>query len=337
MKVLILSLALSMATASALTLPEALARAEGRVAVVNAQLDYDDGRRALARSQADPLALRLELLQAEQRVALAEAQLEQARYQAFAEIAQGYTQVLEAQFQHELAQAGRDLNAQALEIARIRLERGSGTSLDVQDAETNLKDADQNVDAARQGVELAHNNLQGLTGLEVDSAEPVPFDLDAVALPPLDDMLARLSAHPSLLQANQGLELARLGRDLLDPSYASRAQIEAAELQIEQAQGGTKEAQRGLELQLRSLYNSTVTARQSLVIARESLANAQEREQIERQRLEAGLIAEISYRQTRFVTLQAAFAAVRAEHGHLRALLDLQAGAITPLGGLDGF
>ena len=154
MKVLILSLALSMATSSALTLPEALARAEGRVAVVNAQLDYDDGRRALARSQADPLALRLELLQAEQRVALAEAQLEQARYQAFAEIAQGYTQVLEAQFQHELAQAGRDLNAQALEIARIRLERGSGTSLDVQDAETNLrrllaKAVDEQVSAVR--------------------------------------------------------------------------------------------------------------------------------------------------------------------------------------------
>ena len=336
-KALILSLLLLLPSAHALTLAEALDRADERLGVVNALLELDDGRRALERTRADPLALRLEHAQAEQRLVLAEAQLEQARYQAYAEITQGYTQLLEAQRQLDLAEAARGLSAQALDIARIRFERGSATALDVQDAETNLNDAASNVDAAAQGVALARSNLQGLTGLEIDEATEVAFDFDGFELPLFDQVEAHLARHPTLLQAAQGLELARLGRDLLDPAYAAATQIEAAELQITQAEAGVHESNRGVNLQARSLHNAADNARRSLTIARESFATTLAREAIERQRLEAGLIAEITFRQTQLGSQQAALSVLQAEHAYLRALLDLQSGTLTPIQGLYGF
>jgi outer membrane protein TolC len=336
-KALILSLLLLLPTAAAQTFVDALASADDRLGVVNALLELDDSRRALERTQADPLALRLEQTQAEQRVILAEAQLEQARYQAYAEIAQGYTQLLEAQRQLELTDAARALSDQALEIARIRFERGSATGLDVQDAETSLNDAAKNVDAASQGAALARANLQGLTGLEVVAAEPVAFDIVGYQLPPFEAVAAELAGHPNLLQAAQGLELARLGRDLLDPAYAAANQIEAAELQISQAEGGVREANRGLDLQARSLHNAAVNASRSLTIAQESFTNTLAREEIERQRLDAGLIADIAFRQTQLSSLQAQLSVLQAENAYLRALLDLQAGTLLAIEGLHGF
>jgi outer membrane protein TolC len=336
-KALMLSLLLLLPTAAAQTLADALAQADGRLVVVNALLELDDSRRALERTRADPLALRFEQTQAQQRVLLAEAQLEQTRFQAYVEITQGYTQLLQAQRQLELAEAARVLSAQALDIARIRLERGSATALDLQDAETSLNDAINNVGAATQGVALARSNLQGLTGLTFDEPAAVAFDFEGYALPPLEQITTQLERHPTVLQATQGLELARLGRELLDPSYAAANQIEAAELQISQAEGGVREARRGLDLQARSLHNAAVNARQSLAIARESLTNSLGREQIERQRLEAGLIADIAFRQTQLATRRSELALLQAEHSYLKALLDLQAGAFVAIEGLHGF
>lgn len=333
---LALAIGLLVTNARAITLSEALAQADTRLGVVNALLELDDSRRALERSRADPLALRLERTQAEQRALLAESRLEQSRYQAYVEIAQGYTQLLEAQHQLEIAEAAERLSAQALEIARIRFQRGSATALDVRDAENGLEDAATNLEAATQGVALARLNLQGLTGLEVERAEPVAVDLDTLEPPSPEDIAAALARHPTLLQATQGLELARLGRELLDPAYAAPTQIEAAELQIEQAEAGARESLRGMELQAQSLRNTAVSARRSLGVARETFATAQAREDIERQRLEAGLIADITFRQIQLSTLQGALTLLRAEHAYLRALLDLQAGTLTPILGLRG-
>lgn len=335
--VLVLGLLLLLSGAQALTLAEALGRADDRLVVVNALLELGDSQRALERTRADPLALRLEHTQAEQRLLLAEARLEQARYQAYAEIAAGYTQLLEAQRQLELAESAQALSAQSLEIARIRFERGSATALDVRDAENALNDTANTVAAARQGVALARSNLQGLTGLEIDAAEPVAFDFATFELPPFEQVETGLMRHPTLLQATLGLELARLGRDLLDPAYASASQIEAADLQILQAEGSVREARRGLDLQARSLHNAAVNAERSLVIAREGFETTLAREQIERQRLEAGLIADISFRQTQLSSRQTALSVLQAEHALLRALLDLQAGTLLPISELHAF
>lgn len=320
----------------ALTLEETLRAAENRTDVVNERSSLEDARVVLRRTEADPLALRLERAQAAQRVALSEVRLKQARYQAFADIAAAYTRMLEAQLQLELAKAARAVRAQLLDITRIRFERGSATALDVQDAENELRDAQTSLASAEQGLTLARTSLEGLIGQEVAFAAPIPDEMLA-SLPSLETVLLNAEQSPTLLQVSQGVALAEIGLDLLDPSYAAAAQIDEAELQLVQSQESAREARRGLELQARTLYSSATTASQSYRNSLNVLASAREREALERQRLDAGLIAEVTFKQTQLATFQALLSMMRAKNAYLNALFELQAGTLTALQGLHDF
>jgi outer membrane protein TolC len=319
-----------------LTLPEALATSHNRSAVVTAQLALNDATVALSRTQADPLALRLEQTQASQKVTLSQAQLDEANYKALQDITTGYTQLLEAQAALNLSTFARDLSNQNLQITQIRRDKGSATELEVQEAQNSLEDAENNLVTSEQGTALAQTNLEGLIGMPVMTLAPIPDNL-LVPLPALETVLANLDKTPTLLQVNQGIELATLGVDLLDPSYASKSQIDTAKLQLDTAQSSSLEARRGLELQARTLFNTAKSATETLNIRQDALANAQGREGVEKQRLDAGLIADIQFKQTQLATKQADLAALQAKHAYLNALLALQAGTITPLEGLYGF
>jgi outer membrane protein TolC len=329
--VLLLNTAVS---AQTLTFPEALAQASKRTAVLNAQLELDDARTAEGRTVADPLALRPERTQAAQRLEFAVAALEQARYEAQREVAQVYMQVLQAHAQVVLAEHARDLSQQALDIARIRVERGSATDLDVREAETALEEARNALRAAREGLNLARTSLQGLLGHgELGTLEPVPHP-DDVTLSTLRTVLANLERHPQLLELAQGYALAAMNVELLDPSYAPRVQIDSAKLQLEQAERFMQEARRGFELQARSLYNEAQTAAQTWAVEETARAHALTRLEVERQRHVAGLIADIQLRQAELAALQAELVALQAKHAYVLALLELQAGTLTPVEGL---
>ena len=320
----------------ALPLSDALQAAAERTDVVNARLSLSDAETALRRTGADPLALRLEKAQAQQRVDLSDAQLRQARYQALADIASAYTRMLEAQLQQEFTQTASDVRAQVVDITRIRFERGSATALDVQDAENEAQDARTNLASATQGVALARSNLESLIGQEVVSTTFIPDEFLA-PLPNLETVLLSLEQAPNLLQVNQGVEVSEIGLDLLDPSYASAAQIENAELQLEQTQESAREAERGLRLQARTLYNTATTAAQTYRNSLDVFASAQEREALEKQRLDAGLIADITFKQTQLSTFQAFLGMIQAKNAYLNSLFDLQAGTLTALEGLNDF
>jgi len=325
-----------LSTASALNLSEALSASNNRTDVINAQLSLNDANTALARTQADPLALRLQQVQANQRARLSFAQLEQARYQAIADITASYTQVLEAEAQRNLALMARDLSAQSLEIAQIRQGNGSATSLDVQEAQNSLEDASKNLATAEQGVALARSDLASLIGQDPESLEAISDELLA-ASPSLEAVLASLNSSPTLIQVSNGAELAQVAVELLDPSYASQSQIDDARLQASQAAESLKEARRGLELQARSLFNQSATAAQTYRIQLDALNNALERESLEKQRLDAGLIAEIQFKQAQLSSFQARISAMQAKHNYLKSLLNLQAATLTPIEGLNGY
>lgn len=325
------------AAAQTPSLPEALRQAEERTGVVTAEMALEDAERTAGRTEADPLSLRIDRVRDRQAAELARAERDDARYDAYLEIAEAYTQVLQLERRLALAEAGLDLSQRGLEIARIREERGGATELDVREAENDLAEARTSVASARQGLALARRSFEGLTGLDGRNLRPVPDALLETPTPELDELRERMDEAPTLLQAQQGLELARVGRDLLDPSYAARSQIDAAELQVSQAEEGATEARRALDLQLRSLIDRVESAREAVEVARDALANAYERQEVERARLEAGLIAEIAYDQARLSTQQAELEAVAAEHDLLLALLRLQAETGVAVEGLNDF
>ncbi|MEX2500861.1 MAG: TolC family protein, partial [Trueperaceae bacterium] len=79
------------------------------------------------------------------------------------------------------------------------------------------------------------------------------------------------------------------------------------------------------------------SARDGRDASREALQAARDREAIERRRLDAGLIAEVQFDQTRLGTMQAELALLQARHDLLAALLSLQADTGIAIEGLDAF
>lgn len=320
--------------AHALTLPEALSRVEGRSSVVSARTEQRNARVNLERVARDPLAVRADTLQAEQRLALAEASLEQSYYAAMSQLTSAYTGVLQAADQTALAEQGLALSRRSLAIATIRFENGSATRLDLDDAQVSLEAAQNNVRAAREGRELALNNLLSIVvgDLGAGKLEDIPEKF-FTELPPLSAALESALRHPELLNVQQQAELAALGVAVLDPLYAAQTQIDTARSQLEGARSALREARRSFRLRVHSLYSQAENARQTLRLEAATLGNAQKRLQTQRQRLEGGLISQLTFEQAVVQTAQARLEAESAQAGYLDALLELQAGSLVPLGG----
>lgn len=321
------------ANASALTLEDAWRSAPARPDAITSRLELLTANNDLVRVEADPLALRMDRLQATQAVELLEAQHRHALFTALQEIAQAYTGVLQAREQAQFARHGLELSETALEVANIRFANGGATSLDVRDAEIALEEARQGVEAATSGLSVARANLEGMIGREVDpdELEPVPDDL-FVVVPELEEVVSGLAGHPTLLQARQGVALARTGVELLDPAYASQAQIESAKTQLATAEELVAEAHRGFELQARNAYLQVATAADRHAVAAERVAAAEERLDLQRARLEGGLISQIQLDQAALETEQLRLQLQAAKHEHLLALLQLQVATMYDLG-----
>ncbi|MCX7601095.1 MAG: TolC family protein [Meiothermus sp.] len=313
---------LTLAQAQNLTLEAALAKAAEQAPVVAAKAELDDANANLQRVLSDPLLTRPSRVQAEQRSALAKVSYERAVVQAQSSIVAAYTQVLEAQVQVRLAQKALEIAARGLEIAQIRQRNGSGTALDVRNAQNRLDDARSNASRAENGLALAQSSLRSLVGA-FGGLAPLP---NPPALPEAGTVRELLGKNPDVLQARQRVELASLQVELLDPSYAARAEIDAARARAEQASAGAREVERGLGLQYDSLYQNLQAAQRALSVQQAALANAREALANEKKRLDAGLISQVAYLQAELSFIQAELAVQQALGNYYRAYYSLLSG-----------
>ncbi len=334
MRASLLLLALGLSFAQALTLEEALSSASERPAVATARIELRDAIINSERTQEDPLAVRSDTLQAEQRLELARASFIQTYYTALQEIASAYTGVLQGQKSVAVAQKAAAVSENSLEIAQIRVNNGSGTQLDLEEARTSLSEAQNGVRSARDNLTVGLNNLETILDRELEPSdlEPIPDDY-LVQIPVLPTVLQAAEDHPTVVQAEQGLELSQLNTELLDPSYASRSQIDSAGTGLTNAREGLQETERSFRIQARNLYNAAESAQETYQVQREALRNADERLETQRQRFEGGLIARIELSQAELSNLQAELQALQARYGYLTSLLDLQAGTMVALPG----
>ncbi len=317
-----LLLGLALAQTPNLTLETALTKAAQQAPVLAAKAELDDAQTNLQRVLADPLLTRPSRVQAEQRSALAQASYERALVQAQSSIVAAYTQVLEAELQLKLAQKAQEIARRGLEVAQIRLRNGSGTALDVRNAQNRLDEAQSNTTRAQNGLALARASLESLVG-PFASLAPLPTP---PALPQAGMVRELLNKNPDVLQARQRGELAALQVELLDPSYAALAEIEAAKARAEQAQAGAREIARGLGLQYNSLYQNLEAADRSLNVQKAALENARETLANDKKRLDAGLISQLAYLQSELSFIQAELAYQQAQGNYWRAYYALLAG-----------
>jgi len=312
----------SVALAQSLTLDSALAKAKDQAPVASAQSELDDAKANLQRTLGDPLLTRPNQVQAQQRADLAQANYDRALYQAQSSIVSAYTQVLEAQIQVRLAQKGLELAAKGVEVAQIRQKNGSGTALDLKNAQNKQADAKTTLSRANDGLALAQTSLRSLVGnFDTLAALPSP-----PAMPDSQAVQDLFAKSPEVLQGRQRVELANLQVEVLDPSYAAQADINAAKARADQAAAGNKELERGLGIQYDSLYQNLQAANRALAVQQAALANAKETQANDKKRLDSGLISSLAYLQTELSTIQAELAAQQAQDNYLKALYSLYAG-----------
>lgn len=308
---------------------DALFRASERPPVESARFELSDAEAQWKRLQNDPDALRIDRLKARQRLELARAQLRLEEVRAAAEISRAYTQVLDAESGYALARLGLELADRNLKIARLRYVKGGISRQALRDAELAYGDAASRLRKADEARSLARTQLTSLIGAVARFGDLEPPGEPVV--PTLNTVYLSLNEHPDRLRMQQNVELAETALALLDPSYAPRAQIEAAELQLAKARDGLSEVVRGLELQAKARWQETAERRRARDLARERARKAERDLEIALQRYRSGLISEIALLQARFARAQAALDAQTAAHAYLNAAWDLAVAIAQPL------
>ena len=327
------ALLLSGGLARAYSLSDALAEAEARPAVLAADLAAADARADLGRTRADPFALRLERSSAAQRFELAEAEARAARFTALGELGRAYTAQLQAEAEAEAARGALELSRRQVEVARIRARRGSVTALEVQEAEAALGIAAAALRAADETFALGRASLGALLSAPAQTGALEPISEAALAgpLPDLNAVLEAAAATPTLLTAQQALVTARLTSGLLDPSYSSARELEAARAAEETARAALAEAVRVQNAGVRTLYAQTAAARELYAAQGQSAAAAASRLTFQRRRFARGLISDLELREGELAAQTARLELLRSKHALVTALFDLQAVAATPL------
>jgi outer membrane protein, heavy metal efflux system len=318
----VLFLGVVQAQANTSSLTAALAAAKEQAPVQASVAELEDAKANLARTLGDPLLTKPVQLQAEQRAALAQSNYDRSLAQAQGNIAGAYFQVLESQLQVRLTAKALEVATKGLEVAKIRQRNGSGTALDTRNAETRLDDSEANALRAKNGLELAEDSLKSLAG-KFEALSPVT----AIPAVPSDTALKTLiDKSPDMLQSRQRLALSQLQVELLDPSYASPSDIEAAKARSSQAAAGDRELGRALSLQYTSLLQNLQAAARTLRVQQTALANAQEALNNDRKRLGSGLISALVYLQSELTAIQASLAYQQAQGNYFRAWYALQTG-----------
>lgn len=317
----------------AYTLDDALANARSRPSVVAAAQAQTVSQADFARTRADPFALKLDRALAQQAFTLSEVKAAEAYYAALSEIGSAYANQLQAVLEQRAALANEALSRRQASVARIRFSRGSITQVEVDEAEAVLGVATAGREASDKALTFARNALGALLPVNdsVGQLEPIPDEAVARALPDIDAVLSATAKTSALLSLQQEASLARISASLLDPSYSSVREIDAADTVLKTATAVYLETTRTLFAEVRTLYAETSAAQELFQAQQASAAAAQTRLLLQRQRFGRGLLSDLELKQAEFDAMSAQLEMTRAKTTFVTSLLELQATSALPL------
>ncbi|AWR87878.1 TolC family protein [Meiothermus taiwanensis] len=308
---------------NSLTLVQALAQAYSRGPTLqSAQATLQNANLQLAALKADPSTLIVALTQAEQNARLAQVNLEATRLAVMQSVVNAYTNLYEAQQNVALFQAQVALNQRNLEVARARQAAGNATALDVARAQTTLDSSRQSLTNAQSQIPVLAAQLAALLGLSdlgnvTVAPPPNPPALEANLEALRNGLFERL---PSVLQAQQAVELAQLNVKLADNDYTPAVQLNTAKTSLENNLRTLQTAQQNAQTSLTNAYQAAQSAYKNIALAQANLANAQKVVEQSQAALRAGTISALQL-QTDQVSLRSAeYALVQALGSYWRAL-----------------
>lgn len=308
---------------NSLTLVQALSQAYRQgPSLQSAQATLQNATLQLGALQADPSTLIVALTQARQNAKLAEVNLEATRLSVMQSVVNAYISLYEAQQNVGLFQAQVALNQRNLDVAKARQAAGNATTLDVARAQTTLDSSRQSLTNAQAQIPILSAQLATLLGVSdlgsfTTVAPPAPPVLQADFQALGRDLFIRL---PSVLQAQQAVELSQLNVKLTDNDYTPAVQLNTAKTSLENNQRTLQTAQQNAQTSLTNTYQAAQNAYRNIALAQANVANAQRVVEQSQAALRAGTISALQL-QTDQVSLRGTeYSLVQAQGSYWKAL-----------------
>jgi len=293
---------------NSLTLVQALSQAYRQgPSLQSAQATLQNATLQLRALEADPSTLIVPLTQARQSARLAEVNLEATRLSVMQSVVNAYIGLYEAQQNVGLFQAQVALNQRNLDVAKARLAAGNATALDVARAQTTLDSSRQSLTNAQAQIPVLSAQLATLLGLsDLGNASIAPPPNPPVLQADLEALRQGLFQRlPSVLQAQQAVELAELNVKLADNDYTPAVQLNTAKTSLENNQRAMQTAQQNAQTSLSNAYQAAQSAYKSIALAQANVDNARKVVEQSQAALRAGTISALQL-QTDQVSLQSA-------------------------------
>jgi len=298
--------------------------------MIDAQRNLEDAKQSLTEAEADPATLILALTQAQNNLLYNQVQFNYVKLQVTQTVRSNYLSALEAQNQLTLAKKQLEVANENLKATKVKRSLGNATDADVIQAENNVASAQNSVTMAENNLKSASDKLLLSIGMEPSTqvilAEPafkeVKIDIESLRKQAQDNL-------PTVIQARNGYNLAKLQYDLANNEYTPQSQIRSAQLSLASAQDSLKQVIDNLETTIDSAYNNVVNTLNQIKVQEKNLDIARKNLDTDTARLKVGTITKLQLMSTESSLISAENNYKSAVYNYLKALdsLSLAVGA----------
>lgn len=289
--------------------------------VIDAQRNLEDAKQSLLEKEGDPTTLIVSLTQARNNLAYAQAQYNYVKLQVTQTVRSNYLAVLEAQNQLNLAKKQLEVANENLKAVKTRRSLGNATDVDVLQAENNVVSAQNAVASAENNLKSAIDKLLLSIGLDTSTSvvltEPsfkeINIDIEALKKQAQDNL-------PTVVQAKNSYELAKLQYELANNEYTPQSQIRSAKLALESAQDSLKQVLDNLNLSINTAYQNVLNALNQVKLQEKNLALAKKNLEVDNARLKVGSITKLQLMSTESSLISAENNYKSAVYNYMKAL-----------------
>lgn len=289
--------------------------------VIDAQRNLEDAEQTLKEAEGDPTTLILSLTQARNNLLYRKAQLNYVKLQVTQTVRSNYFAVLEAQNQLNLAKKQLELANENLKAVKIRRSLGNATDTDVAQAENNVASAQNSVTLLENNLKTATERLLLSIGLDPSTkivlSEPifkeVAIDIENLKKQAQDNL-------PTVIQAQNNYNLARLQYDLVNNEYTPQSQIRSAKLSLDTAQDSLRQVISNLEPTIDSAYANVISSLNQVRIQEKNLTLARKNLETDTARLKVGTITKLQLMNTEISLISAENSYKSAVYNYIKAL-----------------
>jgi len=300
--------------------------------IIDAQRNLDDAKQSLIEAEADPTTLILALTQAQNNLLYNQVQFNYVKLQVTQTVRSNYLSVLEAQNQLTLAKKQLEIANENLKATKVKRSLGNATDADVTQAENNVASAQNSVTLAESNLKPATDKLLLSMGMEPSAqvilAEPtfkeVKIDIENLKKQAQNNL-------PTVIQARNGYNLAKLQYDLANNEYTPQSQIRSAQLSLASAQDSLKQVIDNLDTTIDSAYNNVVNALNQIKVQEKNLDIARKNLDTDTARLKVGTISKLQLMSTESSLISAENNYKSAVYNYLKALDSLSLAVGVPV------